>query len=98
MPVGARDGVNFLAMSIRHHLQKLRIDVRLSLEIKNQENQLFMQLIDGFAEKIGLQIARFPRKRPQSAGAFRAAQVAGRGGLDADRDRHSPLHGATGIF
>ena len=40
-----------------------------------------MQIVDGAAEKIVVQHSGRSGKSPQSAGAFRAAQITGGGGL-----------------
>ena len=83
-------------MGILDHVQEFRIDIRLTLEIKDQVDQPTVQFIDHLAEKIFLHVAGLPGKRSQATRTFRATQVAGRGGLDGDGHRRAPLYGLAG--
>ena len=65
---------------------------------KDQVKELAVKFVDGFAEKIFLQIPGIAAERPKSAGAFGTAQIAGRGWFYADRDGHSPLYRAARPF
>jgi hypothetical protein len=79
MSVGRSDRIDALVAGVTHHIEKLRIDKRLSLEIKNEIEQIFVKIIHGIPEKICFQVARVPGECPEATGAFRAAQVAGSG-------------------
>ena len=72
------------------------MQIRFALKIKYQVQQFPVNIIDGFLEKIFLQHACGPRKLPQSAGAFGAAQIAAGGGFKADADGVAPLQGLAG--
>lgn len=93
MAVRAGDGVNAPLPCVTHHVEELGVDVRLALEIEDEIEQLSVQFVNRFPEKILLQIARWSGEGPQPAGAFRAAEIAGSGGFQRDGHRHSPLHG-----
>lgn len=86
---------NAFFIGVFDHFQKIRVDVRLALKVKNEVKQLAVQLVDGFSKKIGFQIAGRPRKLPQAARTFGAAEVAGRRRLDADGRRDAPLDGPS---
>lgn len=55
-----------------------------------------MQLIDGLPEKIPLEHTCGTGKGPQSAWAFRAAQITGCRGLKGNGNRVTPLHRLSG--
>ena len=77
MPVGGRDGVNALFIGIFYHVQKVRIDVGFALKIKNQVQQIFVQLVNRIFKKVGFEIASRTGKGAESTRTFGAAEVAG---------------------
>ncbi len=93
MAVGGGDGVNTAAAGVLHHVQKLGVDVWFALKIENEVEQFSMQFVNGFSEKILLQIARRASESPQATGTFRAAEVTGGGWFQRNGHRHPPLHG-----
>lgn len=54
-----------------------------------------MKLIDGVAEKIGIQHARWARKCAQTARTFGASKITRGGGFDRYGDWISPVNGPT---
>ncbi len=98
MAVGARDGENFSAMRVVHHVEEFGVDVRFALKIKDEIKQVAVEFFDGFSEKIFFQIACVAAEGSQPAGAFGAAQVASSRRFYADGDGHSPLDRAAEYF
>ena len=96
--VGAGNGEYLFAVGKSNHVQKFRVDIRLALKIENEVKQLPVQLLNGFTKKVLLQIPGIAAKRTEPTGAFRTAQIAGRGGFNADCDRQTPLYGSAGPF
>jgi hypothetical protein len=62
---------------------------RLSLKIKTQVKKLLVHGVNGLPEEIHLDGAGWPCKGFKATGAFRATQVAGRGGLNGNGKRQS---------
>lgn len=92
MPVGTGDGIQAFLAGVGHHVEEPWIDVRFALKIKNEEQQVAVQCINGLSEKICFQVAGVAGKGPKPGGALRATQVAGRGGFHAYGYRKTPLH------
>ncbi len=88
--------INAFVMGIFYHVQKVSVQVGLSLEIENQIKQFLMYLINCFAEKILLQHSCRSCKSPETAWTFRAAQVATRRWFKGNGNRISPLYGLFG--
>lgn len=96
MTVGARHGIQPVFFGVLHHVEKSGIEVGLSLKIKNDAHGVAVHRIDGFAEKIGIQMPCSAGESPKSGGAFRTTQVAGCSGFEADGYRQTPLYGFAG--
>lgn len=92
--VGGGNGVDAFFMGIAHHVQKLRINVRFTLEVEDDKQQIRSQFVDGLAKEVRFKVAGIPGEGPQSAGAFRAAQIACGGGFEGDGKRAAPDDGA----
>lgn len=52
MAVGAGDGEDLFAVCKLHHLQKPGIDIRFSLKVENQKQQIPMKFFDRFSKKV----------------------------------------------
>src|SRR5262245_17068069 len=97
MRVGAGDGVDAAPARMLHHVEEGRIDIGFALEIEGEGPEGAAELIDHAVEEILLQVAGGPGEGAQAARAFGAAQVAGRGGLDADADRKAHDHRVAAV-
>jgi len=98
MGVGGGGGIDTFFRCIGYHVQEGGVQIGFALEIKDQVKEISGHLIDGIPEKIILQHACRPGKGAQTAGALRAAQVTGGGGLEGYRNRIAPLDGFAGEF
>jgi hypothetical protein len=85
-------------VGIFYHIQKLRIQVRLTLEIKNQVKQVLMNIVNGLGKEIFLQHTGWSSKLPQPARALGATQVTTGGRLKTDADGVSPLYWPAANF
>ncbi len=93
--VGGGNGVKTLLSCISDHLQKIGIDKGLALEVEDQVDQIPAQFVYGFPEEIGFEVAGFPGKCTKTTRAFRAAEIAGSGGLQGDGHGQPPLNGVS---
>lgn len=73
-------------MGIADHGKEFRVQVGFSLKIKSQIREILVDIIDGLPEEVLLQHTGWSGKGPETAGAFRAAQVAGGGGFEGNGD------------
>src|SRR5436190_4619109 len=74
--------IYFLSRRITYHIQEIRVQVRLPLEIEYEVEKVFIKLVDRFGKKISLQHPGRPCKGSQPAWAFRAAKIAGSCGFE----------------
>ena len=91
MGIGRGGSIDPPAGSIAHHIQKLRVQIGLSLKVKSEVPQGGCQLVNHRLKALLLQHARGAGEAPQTTGALRAAQVAARRRLKSQRDGH-PAH------
>lgn len=92
MPIGGGDRVQPSVMGMPDHVQESRVDVGLPLEIKDEAQEPALKFIDDLAKEILAQVARCTREGPETAGAFRAAKVAGRRRFNRNGHRKAPLN------
>ena len=78
---------------VSDHIEEGGVEIGFSLEIKNEVQQVFGELIDGIAEKIVAQHPGGPGEGPEAAGAFGAAKITGGGRFEGDGDGVAPLNG-----
>jgi hypothetical protein len=52
MSIRGSNGIDTLVFGVFDHLQKLGIDIRLALKIKNQVEEVMMQFVDSFPKKV----------------------------------------------
>jgi hypothetical protein len=79
--IGAGSGIYPFVVGVSNHLQKVRVQVWLPLEIEDQVKQFPVNFIDGLPEKILLQHAGRPGELTKTTGALGAAKVAAGGWL-----------------
>ena len=72
MTVSGSDGVDPFVVGILHHIQEMRIDIGLTLEIKDQPGQFAMHGINDLSKKIIFHVTGVAGESTQAAGAFRA--------------------------
>jgi hypothetical protein len=77
MSIGGGNSEYILFIGISNHFQKIRIEVRFPLKIKDKEGQIPINLVYCFSKKIDFKGSRFSGKLPQSTGAFRTTQITG---------------------
>jgi hypothetical protein len=91
--VGGGYGINFFLGSILHHNQKIGIDIRLTLKVKNKIHQLVAQFVKALPEEILFKIAGGATEGTKSGGAFGASQIASGSWLEGDCHGQPPLCG-----
>src|SRR5258706_10697284 len=92
MGIGGGGSIYIFFRSIFNHVQKIRVQIRFTLEIKNEIKKIFVKLINCLAEKIFLQHSRWTGKRPESTRTFRTPEITGSGRLKRDGNRIAPLY------
>ena len=81
MAIRGCDGVYAFLVCILDHVQEFRIDVRLTLEIKNQPGQFPMHTINELAKEIYFHISSIPCEGPESARTLGTTKITGSGGF-----------------
>lgn len=75
--IGGGNGVNAPVGGILDHVQKIRIDVWLTLEVKDEVKQLIGNVVHCPGKEVGFQVASRPGKLAETTGAFGATKVTG---------------------
>lgn len=96
MGIGGSGGIDAFGGGITYHIQEIRVDIGFSLEIKEQVDGPFTQLIDPSSMVLLPDHSGISVKLPESARAFGTSEIAGSGGFDRDAYGHPPLDGLSG--
>lgn len=88
--VGGGCGVDTRVVGLADQGQEVRVDVRLTLEVKSHVTHVALDLAQDIAEEIGLEVTGGTRELFEARRTLRTTQVAGGGGLNAQREGLAP--------